>query len=66
MFCDRVERQSYISTGSGKTLIAVLLLRHVIDEELRKRREVPLYKPKISFFLVGTKPSTCCELLRHP
>lgn len=55
-----------MSTGSGKTLIAVLLLRHVIDEELRMRREVPHYKPRISFFLVGIKPSPYSELLRYP
>ncbi|RDW69817.1 putative dicer-like protein 1 [Coleophoma cylindrospora] len=41
-----------LDTGSGKTLIAVLLLRHVITEELENRA---LGKPKrISFFLVDS------------
>ena len=38
------------STGSGKTLIAVLLLKHVIQNELNDRAKG---KPhRISFFLV--------------
>ena len=37
-------------TGSGKTLIAVLLLRHMIDSELERRAQGEAHK--ISFFLV--------------
>ena len=37
-------------TGSGKTLIAVLLLKHVIDKELEDRAMGK--KRRISFFLV--------------
>lgn len=36
--------------GSGKTLIAVLLLKHVIEKELNDRAEGK--PPRISFFLV--------------
>lgn len=39
-----------LDTGSGKTLIAVLLLRHVIDQELEDRRQGK--PPRIAFFLV--------------
>jgi endoribonuclease Dicer len=39
-----------LDTGSGKTLIAVLLLRHIIDEELERRAAG--HRPRISFFLV--------------
>lgn len=43
-----------LDTGSGKTLIAVLLLRHIIDQELEDRR---LGKPeRIAFFLVRLDP----------
>jgi endoribonuclease Dicer len=43
-----------LDTGSGKTLIAVLLLRHTIAEELQARLEG---KPhRISFFLVPSVP----------
>jgi len=43
-----------LDTGSGKTLIAVLLLRHTIAEELQNRLEG---KPhRISFFLVPSVP----------
>ncbi|KAI4727035.1 dicer-like protein 1 [Aureobasidium sp. EXF-10728] len=43
-----------LDTGSGKTLIAVLLLRHTIGEELQARLEG---KPhRISFFLVPSVP----------
>jgi endoribonuclease Dicer len=39
-----------LETGTGKTLIAVLLLRHTIEEELERRAaELP---PRISFFVV--------------
>lgn len=41
-----------LDTGSGKTLIAVLLLQHVIREELERRAEGHL--KKISFFLVDS------------
>jgi len=50
---ERAKSQNTIAvldTGSGKTLIAVLLLRHVIDQELEDRRQG---KPsRIAFFLV--------------
>jgi len=39
--------------GSGKTLIAVLLLKHVIEKELNDRAEGK--PPRISFFLVWRK-----------
>lgn len=39
-----------LDTGSGKTLIAVLLLRWVVDQELERRATGE--RPKISFFLV--------------
>ena len=39
-----------LDTGSGKTLIAVLLLRWIIDQELERRAAGE--PPKISFFLV--------------
>lgn len=43
-----------LDTGSGKTLIAVLLLRYTIDNELQRRMEG---KPhQISFFLVPSVP----------
>lgn len=50
---ERAKTQNTIAvldTGSGKTLIAVLLLRHVIDQELEDRRSGK--SPRISFFLV--------------
>lgn len=40
--------------GSGKTLIAVLLLRHIIDIELADRLRGK--SPRISFFLVRSCP----------
>jgi endoribonuclease Dicer len=40
-----------ISTGSGKTLIAVLLLRHVLDQELEDRAMGK--KRRMSFFLLS-------------
>jgi endoribonuclease Dicer len=42
-----------LATGSGKTLIAALLLRHIIEQELidRSNKEEQL-DPRISFFLV--------------
>lgn len=40
-----------LETGSGKTLIAVMLLRHIIDQELEDRaNNLP---PRIAFFLVS-------------
>lgn len=40
-----------LDTGSGKTLIAVLLLRHILEKEVEDRAAgLP---PRISFFLVG-------------
>jgi len=39
-----------LDTGSGKTLIAVLLLRHIIDQELEHRAASK--SKRISFFLV--------------
>ena len=38
--------------GSGKTLIAVLLLKYMLDRELEDRALGK--KPRIAFFLVGT------------
>jgi endoribonuclease Dicer len=43
-----------LNTGSGKTLIAALLLRHIIEEELLDREQGK--DPRISFFLA------CCSL----
>jgi endoribonuclease Dicer len=54
---ERATKQNTIAvldTGSGKTLIAVLLLRHTITEELQARLEG---KPhRVSFFLVPSVP----------
>ena len=50
---DRAKEQNTIAvlgTGTGKTLIAVLLLRHVLDQELEHRRAG--LRPRIAFFLV--------------
>ena len=41
----------HVLSGSGKTLIAVLLLKHTIDEELENRGFGK--PPRISFFLVS-------------
>ncbi|EOD48230.1 putative dicer-like protein 1 protein [Neofusicoccum parvum UCRNP2] len=41
-----------LDTGSGKTLIAVLLLKHTIDKELEDRASGKA--PRISFFLVDS------------
>lgn len=47
-----------LDTGSGKTLIAVLLLKHIIDQELEDRAGgLP---PRISFFLVC---SSCSRMV---
>ena len=50
---ERAKGQNIIAvldTGSGKTLIAVLLLRHIIDQELEDRARGK--KPRVAFFLV--------------
>jgi len=50
---EKAKKQNVIAvldTGSGKTLIAVLLLRHILDQELEDRAMG--MKPRISFFLV--------------
>ena len=49
-----------LDTGSGKTLIAVLLLRHVIDEELE--RQAAGGPHRISFFLVSL-PMACTSII---
>lgn len=52
---EKAKKQNIIAvldTGSGKTLIAVLLLRHVLDQELEDR--LIGKKPRISFFLVDS------------
>lgn len=52
---ERAKTQNIIAvldTGSGKTLIAALLLRHVIDEELERRANGG--DKRIAFFLVDS------------
>ena len=52
---EKAKKQNIIAvldTGSGKTLIAVLLLRHVLDQELEDR--LIGKKPRVSFFLVDS------------
>ena len=52
---ERAKKQNTIAvldTGSGKTLIAVLLLRWIIDQELEHRAAGRA--PKIAFFLVAS------------
>ena len=44
--------RAQLCIGSGKTLIAVLLLRYMLDREL-ENRQLRGYKPKTSFFLVS-------------
>lgn len=41
-----------LDTGSGKTLVAVLLLRYILERELLDRAEGA--KPKVAFFLVDS------------
>ena len=43
-----------VDTGSGKTHIAVLLLRHVLEQEIRDRAAGKL--PRLAFFLVPRTP----------
>jgi len=45
-----------LDTGSGKTHIATLLLRHIIDEELQRRKDGQ--SRRISFFLVHFEMNT--------
>ncbi|KAL8890175.1 MAG: hypothetical protein Q9215_002650 [Flavoplaca cf. flavocitrina] len=52
---ERAKQQNTIAvldTGSGKTLIAVLLLRHILDQELEDRAAGK--KHRIAFFLVDS------------
>lgn len=51
LFYPVLDHFAELSTGAGKTLIAVLLLRHVLDEELKDRQLGK--KPRIAFFLVS-------------
>ena len=51
---ERAKEQNTVAvldTGTGKTLIAVLLLRHIIDKELEDRHGGR--PPRIAFFLVS-------------
>src|SRR5262249_16386430 len=41
-----------LNTGSGKTLIAALLMRHIADQEIEDRANGK--PPRISFFLVNS------------
>lgn len=41
-----------LDTGSGKTLVAVLLLKHILQIELNKRANGT--KPRVAFFLVDS------------
>jgi endoribonuclease Dicer len=47
-----------LDTGTGKTHIATLLLRHVLEEELENRAKG--CEPKMAFFLVQCVLQTCC------
>lgn len=52
---ERAKAQNTIAvldTGSGKTLVAVLLLKYVLEQELLDRAEGA--KPRVSFFLVDS------------
>lgn len=50
-----------LDTGSGKTHIATLLLRHILDVELEARKSGAPHK--IAFFLVSTIRCRLCSLL---
>ena len=52
--CKSTVLATNLVTGSGKTLIAVLLLKHVIDKELEDRAQGK--KRRISFFLASPAP----------
>lgn len=57
---ERAKMQNTIAvldTGSGKTLIAVLLLRHTLDLELERRAAA--LPSKIAFFVVWSPALTC-------
>lgn len=53
-----------LDTGSGKTHIATLLLRHVLDAELEHRAKGGA--PKIAFFLVSVQINVACIILTQP
>ncbi|KAL9090003.1 MAG: hypothetical protein Q9165_005532 [Trypethelium subeluteriae] len=64
---ERAKKQNTIAvldTGSGKTLIAVLLLKHIIEQELERR--LAGHAPKISVFLVGSilKSTSLTDLIQ--
>lgn len=50
-----------LDTGSGKTFIATLLLRHIVDKELEDRANGK--PPRISFFLVCDLASVVGQML---
>lgn len=62
-----------LDTGSGKTLIAILLLNHMLDAEIERRAvEGDMCTPKTAFFIVE-KVALCmqqyralCHNLGHP
>lgn len=57
-----------LDTGSGKTLIAVLLLNHMLENEIRRRAdEMQAHGPRTAFFIVE-KVALCLQqhrVLRH-
>ncbi|CAO3629586.1 unnamed protein product [Mucor hiemalis] len=40
-----------LDTGAGKTLISVLLIKHILTIERQKEKTIPNYKKKLIFFL---------------